>query len=568
MRTALLLLAAMLGVFAGQQAEAASCPLYPIAISSERARGLERGAMLERLPLDDVASGFAFLSWDGAPDTPTLSQSLTPPGDASRYARGSEGPRVGDWVQGVPGAQTRQVFSKLAKLQSRYIVIPISAESRGRAGRTEHRVSSFAAVRVHEVGITGRGWLSLEWAGTVDCGRSAMRAASSSSTNTLTGVQPEREYQKRVDAAQNLARLDDRLFGDNVSLYNGSTAFEVTDIDVPGNSQLPVRLSRRLAIDLQPQGLTPYNALLGGLGNWDIDVPHIAATYPKDTGWASTRCSVGSVPPISDGSFLRSEIWQGISVHVPGRGTTSVLGMATQTPRPTAGGEYRYTSSERDVFACVPMKSGLPGEGFKMTTTEGVTYTFDVAVLRPASTLERRELVWAVVPVPVDDGNGGTTIVFEDQLTEVVRLLHRDRFYLLASKIEDRFGNVVDFEYNAKGFPTRIAANDGRLITLTYLNDRLDSASSHGRTWQFGYADPGDGQARLSQVTLPDSSQWTYGYTGSLLPSVTTAESLFLPDCAATPQLSEEYTLTATHPSGASGVFNFSNIRHARNGLF
>ena len=62
-------------------------------------------------------------------------------------------------------------------------------------------------------------------------------------------VAPYEEYGKNLRAAQEVSPLKSDLFGDKVSLYNGATEFDVTDIDLPGNSQLPVRFGRRLTID-------------------------------------------------------------------------------------------------------------------------------------------------------------------------------------------------------------------------------------------------------------------------------------------------------------------------------
>lgn len=88
------------------------------------------------------------------------------------------------------------------------------------------------------------------------------------------GIHPYVEYRKRVEATQNISPLDHGLFGDQVSLYNGATEFAVTDIDIPGNNALPVRLGRRLSVELQPQGHTmSYDSRLLGIGNWDVEVP-------------------------------------------------------------------------------------------------------------------------------------------------------------------------------------------------------------------------------------------------------------------------------------------------------
>jgi YD repeat-containing protein len=111
------------------------------------------------------------------------------------------------------------------------------------------------------------------------------------------------------------------------------------------------------------------------------------------------------------------------------------------------------------------MKAGFTGEGFRMTTASGDRYYFDVATTRTAARLLKY----------VNDSTGMPVAV----------ILDRNRLYLLASKIEDRFGNTVEFQYNSAGHPTRIWANDGREINLVYTAGRLTSATSHGRTWTY-----------------------------------------------------------------------------------
>jgi RHS repeat-associated protein len=363
-------------------------------------------------------------------------------------------------------------------------------------------------------------------------------------------IEPYVEYRKRVETAQNISPLDNGLFGEQVSLYNGSTSFSVTDIDVPGNSTLPVRLSRRLAIELQPQDqVFPYDSLLRGMGNWDVDVPFLAATYHVAAGNA-LRCNGAYVPPlVISAKFRRGEVWQGISVNVPGRGSSSALGIQTQTPRPSGGATYKLTTSERDVFDCIPMKAGFTGEGFRMTTSSGLRYYFDVGTTRTAARLVKY----------VKDSNGMPYLIYLD----------RNRLYLLASKIEDRFGNTVQFQYNANGHPTRIWANDGREINLTYTGSRLATATSHGRTWQYAYTHIGSGMyARLSQVTQPDSSKWLYSYSDDLMPPPDPTGVPQMPWCAGYPLMLESaLAVTATHPSGAVGTFNFGNRRHFRSGV-
>jgi len=372
------------------------------------------------------------------------------------------------------------------------------------------------------------------------------------------GIAPYLEYAKRIEAARRLSALETGLFGEQVSLYSGGTEFSVTDIDIPGNNALPVRLSRRLPVELQPQtnAAGHYDALLRGVGNWDVEVPHLAATYPLVFGNA-LRCDGEFVPiwwkvPFE---FEVSDVWQGIAVHVPGRTNTSALGMLAPVPRPSGGGPYPLTTAERDVFECIPMRAGVSGQGFRMTTAAGLRYDFDVATSRTASSLRRS----------VNPPHGGILAT----LASSVRTVARQRLYLLASRVEDRFGNSVQFQYNANGHPTRIWANDGREIVLSYSNGRLNTASSHGRTWQYQYSHLGNGlSARLSKVIQPDGSQWNYAYTHDLMPPPSDSEMPSVPWCKGEPiKLAVSWTMTATHPSGAVGTFHFSNLRHYRSGV-
>lgn len=191
--------------------------------------------------------------------------------------------------------------------------------------------------------------------------------------------------------------------------------------------------------------------------------------------------------------------------------------------------------------------SGLAGEGFKLTTSAGVSYYFDVATTRTASTLEK----W------VKTSNGELPSQY---------WLHRKRFYLMASQIEDRFGNWVRISYNTSGHPIRVWSNDGRSIELAYTSGQLTSATSHGRSWQYQYTESGDS---LAAVINPDGSRWQYQYTGDLRPYVHSSDSLPpLPYCQDFPSILDvAYTLQATHPAGAAGTFQFVNRRHTRSGV-
>jgi hypothetical protein len=127
---------------------------------------------------------------------------------------------------------------------------------------------------------------------------------------------------------------------------------------------------------------------------------------------------------------------------------------------------------------------------------------------------------------------------------------------MLVTKVEDRFGNYVNYNYSGTKL-TSIAANDGRTITLQYGNsakpNRITSVTANGRVWSYGYS--GD---NLYTVTRPDGKSWTYGinymsYTS--LPQTDRFCNVFGGTVA---------TISVQHPNGAKGTFTMTPTRHGR----
>lgn len=359
---------------------------------------------------------------------------------------------------------------------------------------------------------------------------------------SLQATEPYQEYRKRIESSQNITALKSSLFGESVSLYNGKTDFYVTDIDVPGNSALPVRLQRRFGVEIHLAGTaTNFNSNIEGAGAWDIEVPYIAGMFPSN-GWSEQRCS-GSMVPNVPSAFRLTEIWQGNTIHIPGDGDRTLLGLEAGTPRPADGIARKWTTSQRDAIDCIPMQAGLAGEGYRVTTPTGIRYYFDIATTRLAGSM-RKTL-----------GLGG------------IARVGRTKIYLLASKVEDRFGNTVQYQYNADGHPVRIWSSDGREIALSYNGVQLVSATSAGRTWNYEYGVVED-QVRLTSVTMPDGSKWGYSYSNALSPPYVEWDGNSTANCAEQPPaVPASFTFAVTHPSGATGTFTFGNARHYRSGI-
>ena len=353
-------------------------------------------------------------------------------------------------------------------------------------------------------------------------------------------TQPYEEYDKRTKGAQQVSPLTDGLFGDSVNLYNGSTDFSQTDIDLPGNDALPVRLTRRMSIEAIPFRMVADK--IYGAGGWDVDVPYITGMFDGFMKWnvdvsgqEKPRCSYKFFPGTAPSARI-GDIFSGYTIHIPGAGDQSMMTiMDANAPQPADGQVHNWTTRDLAAFGCTSAtKNGYPGEGFVMTTADGIKYTFDVA-------LEK-------YPGPIN--SMGKSRV-------------RVRIYLLASKIEDRYGHKVEYQYDGAGHPTRIQASDGRLITLTYSNGQLATATANGRTWTYQYTD-----GWLDKVVQPDGQAWTFSRVGSLRLGTQTVDWRMGPSCSNPPGVDNgSFDLTITHPSGAKGTFEFDHIRHERSGV-
>lgn len=362
---------------------------------------------------------------------------------------------------------------------------------------------------------------------------------------------PYVEHEKRLRAAEMVGPLSSDLFGDNISLYNGSTEFAVTDIDLPGNNGLPVQLRRRFKVESLKE-VEP----LGGFGAWDLDVPYMYGTFDGIYKWNESsngqngRCSQNFLPKTQTPFSLR-EIWHGNQMHLPGDGDREVMVTEAGAAVPSDGQSYTRSASGFVRFRCkAQTANGYPGEGFIAVDTNGTKYTFDVGVERGAGIMHMPYAVRSRVKV-----------------------------YLLASRIEDRFGNWVAYNYSG-GTLLSITSSDGRAITLEWSGNTIVKATANGRSWTYGYNGGGNSIglgrfALLTNVQLPvapgyPEQAFTYQYQwdspfGGLNTNYTPLDSdparCDEPDFDA-----NSFTLTATHPSGAVGTFNFPYRRHHRSG--
>lgn len=330
-------------------------------------------------------------------------------------------------------------------------------------------------------------------------------------------------------------------FGEQISLFDGGGAFSVVDISVPGNNALPVELKRTLRVDDRSRLNGTH---LGGFAEWNIDVPYLVGVFSVSSGWAtesggaSQRCSIPGSPP-SYPSGVAEDYWDGYQMHVPGQGNQTLLyAPSVQLPAVSGTTTYPWITKGMWRLSCKPSTAnGAVGEAFLALAPDGTKYHFDWMIAKAHATYRNPGLV---------NSSG----------------ISRQAVYFLVTKIEDRFGNWVNYNYSGDKLVS-ISSSDSRQITLNYSGSNVSSASSSIGSWSYVYSGE-----KLAQVIRPDASRWLYASTGALklIPPATTAP---IEDPSGCPELLEEYTgaysISITAPYGAVGVFSFEPRQHFNN---
>ena len=280
------------------------------------------------------------------------------------------------------------------------------------------------------------------------------------------------------------------LFGETIDLNTGAVSLQQVDISIPGNFNIPVEFRRIF----KGANYAHYSNL--NLGEWNIGIPSISTTviydhitYQRFSGnWGSGNMCSGQLNPgnfaVGPNQILASgDYWSGETLDIPG-----VISEKVQV-------KYQNYVAQRFIknwrFACTTVSvNGTTIEGLKATSPEGVTYEFTQPKLIPTT--------------PMSAANG---LGFD----EVVAKYHA---FLLVSKITDRFGNTVNYNYT-DGQLSSISSPDGRQINIayetnTYGKKRVSSMTANGQTWTYRYQNathPSNNDS-LIEVERPDGKKW------------------------------------------------------------
>jgi len=165
-----------LGLLAFASVACAQCDLYPIALSAQTVANAQPGTIITDIFNGSQPGNFGWLTWAGSPSTPTLVDSLTPPGNSFTYLDpfdpGNHQVQVGSWVQGKPGvSNSKNVRDALDNLKSMVITVPVWDQAQGQGNNTLYHVVGFADVQIISYRLPSQNVISVFFLDIVDCGQ-------------------------------------------------------------------------------------------------------------------------------------------------------------------------------------------------------------------------------------------------------------------------------------------------------------------------------------------------------------------------------------------------------------
>lgn len=375
----------------------------------------------------------------------------------------------------------------------------------------------------------------------------------------------DKVYDEKLRGPQ-ITALKGDLFGDQVSLKDGTVQFRQVDVSVPTNSGLKVEFAR--STPRHKQGRDYAQQPLGM--SWEIDAPYMLATFDTRRGWdtgGGARCSssylgptqlVGPSPDYNTRVMVAYNYWSGIHINVPGQGFKNLLRLLPGQSVPQDGLTYIGAAEGFWRVACLPTIKNGSGEGFIVRLPDGTKYFFDWMATRNADDVLANESYRN----SAGDGTDPTGL-----------LVPTSDVFLYATKVEDRHGNTVAYNYDPtnKHRLTSIVSSDGARIDILYNSGgQVGEVHAGGKIWRYNYQQLLG--SSLQEVVLPDQSKWTFGGVQMHWYRVplTLPSSFYSNTCSqnATGYRSQDLTpanhlpVIMTHPSGARAEFRFGSIIH------
>ncbi|MDO5506129.1 MAG: RHS repeat-associated core domain-containing protein [Pseudoxanthomonas suwonensis] len=292
----------------------------------------------------------------------------------------------------------------------------------------------------------------------------------------ISGMSYGQEAAARLKAVSDITRVGDDELGESISLYNGTVRWRFVDVSIPSNVGPAVEFARLHHAPVD--GTSLHHMSVGG---GVPDIPHIRMIVPT----AFTGTWPASPPMGTSPEGIEFEPWlygQGIVLEMGGNSMPLQARSADSKQLvPGMPGQWSYSTASGWV-----LRLAVDGNGeryFIGHAPDGLRYTFNLLTRSRYATVSHP---WRTIP-------GGVTA-----------WMHTDEMRLNVSRVEDRFGNRVDYSWTGARLDsiTGISPTEThRKIVINYAAGtkppfRVTSVVAHGRTWTYS----ADG------VTYPDGS--------------------------------------------------------------
>jgi len=374
---------------------------------------------------------------------------------------------------------------------------------------------------------------------------------------------PEDKYLRRLKVNDAIEPVGPTPFGEELNIYTGDLTFRQTDLVLEGTGPT-ISLTRELV------SVQTSDARMGpsSMGDWVLSIPRIETLTQAPWGttpitnpgqyWVVggnllTRCTNFDRPLYTGGLTDPEAAWNGMDLISESGERQGILRRIPGSPiAPSmldSGGSpvvFKALTLGNWQIGCLPNTSnGEPGEAFLAVSPDGMKYRLDYLTgERAYAEFERKD--------------GATFRQF------------RMFANMYASRVEDRFGNYVDYHYTGDKL-TSITASDGRAVSLTWRTDApvisqiaTNPGTPQQRIWQYQYNVVSAEVAILTRVVLPDGSAWQFNLVGLGGRALTDWR---LPQCylRTLPSASSGgQTSTIVHPGGATGTFLVRGVWHSR----
>jgi RHS repeat-associated protein len=302
-----------------------------------------------------------------------------------------------------------------------------------------------------------------------------------------------------------ISPLGENIFNEIIDPQMGELSFTATDIAIPGNFDLPVRLTRiRHPALWKSHSIKMRKEVDESFGDWRLDFPHMY--WPQSeflTMNFETACGNATQRSHGFGYVMPNPSHSAPILYVNGSGKTLRIPLASAAGNYPSGTDY--ITEDNWIAKCNPIDNG----SFELVvySPEGDEYLFNNS----------------------DRSSTG---------------------FFYATKVTDKNGNWVKYEdiYSTSG---RIHSSDGREINLhrDSVGGKITQADANGKSWYYSYNNlyVGTTISSLYQATRPDNKSFTYQY---VYPNFTPSSHV-----SRHTVINSEVQYTFSHPEGASTNF-------------